>query len=392
MSRTAEIVIIGGGVIGSSIAFHLAQRGVKGVTLVEKDFIASGPTGKSSACIRQHYSNVETARMVRKSLEVFQQFEEIVGGPCDFIKTGYLMGVPAPVKPALEATVKMQQDVGIKTVLVTPQEMREIEPRVRTDDFAAGCYEPDSGYADPVATATSFARRAKELGVTILQQTAVRDILVEGGRVRGVRTTAGEIAGPAVINAAGVWGDRIGRMCGFEIPITVCRHQIHMVRRPPEAAATHPMVYDFVQQVYTRPESGGLTLFGSLDPIEVQDRADPDHYDGGVNFESTVRAMEIAVNRFPPFATGNVAKGYAGLFDVTPDWHPIMDAMPGLEGFYCAVGFSGHGFKLSPAVGDMMAELVTEGKRPGSDIELFSFRRFQEGRPVRGKYDEGLMA
>lgn len=392
MPRTADVIIIGGGVIGSSIAYHLARRGVRHVTLVEKEFLASGATGKSSACIRQHYSNVETARMALVSLRFFEHFEELTGGrTAYFTRTGYLLGVPAPLKAAMEASVALQQSVGITTRLVSPQEMAEIEPRVRVDDFAAGCYEPDSGYADPAATTMGLAGRAREWGVTILEQTPVTGILTEGERVTGVRTAKGEILAPTVINAAGVWGDRIGRMIGLEIPLTVCRHKVNMIARPDDAKEPHPMVYDFVNQIYTRPEPGGLTLVATLDPIEAEDRVDPDSYDGGVDFETTVDNMRRATHRYPCLERGTVAKGYSGVFDVTPDWHPILDEAPGLRGFYISVGFSGHGFKLSPAIGEMMAEVVAEGKKANGDIQLFGFSRFTEGRPVRGKYDEGLM-
>ena len=151
------------------------------------------------------------------------------------------------------------------------------------------------------------------------------------------------------------------------------------------------MFYDFVNQVYTRPEGKDLTLIGSLDPIEIEDRVNPDQYDHGVSYDKTVEMTGQVTHRFPPFESGYFHSGYSGFFDVMPDWHPILDAVPGIDGFYMAVGFSGHGFKLAPAVGEMMAELIVNGKQPGSDIEAFRFTRFAENKPVRGMYDEGLM-
>jgi len=390
MTQTADVVIIGGGVTGCSIAYHLVQRGVRDVVLLEKSFLASGATGKSSACIRQHYSTLETCRMVLQSLRFFETFEERTGGrSASFVRVGYLLGVDDRLRTPMESSVALQQSVGIKTRLVTPEEMREIEPRVRVDDFVAGCYEPESGYADPSGTTQGFSGAAREGGARIMEQTEVLGIATTGARVTGVRTSKGEIAAPVVINAAGIWGDRIGRMVGVEIPITVCRHKINFFTRPAEAASPHPLVYDFVKNIYTRPETGGLTLVGPLES-EVDDRVDPDRYNEGVTFEETADAMERAAHRFPVMEQGEVAKGYAGCFDVTPDWHPILDESA-VKGFYIAVGFSGHGFKLSPAVGDLVGKLVVDGKGPADDVHAFRLSRFGEGKPIRGTYGDWLM-
>ena len=391
MAEKADVVIIGGGVTGCSIAYHLALRGLRNVVVVEKNFLASGATGKSSACIRQHYSTPETCRMVLQALRFFETFEERTGGrSASFVRVGYLLGVDERMRKPMEKAVALQQSVGINARLVSPEEMREIEPRLRIDDLAAGCYEPDSGYADPSMTTQGLAGAARDRGVRILEQTEVTGIRTRGDRVVGVETSRGVIETPAVLNAAGIWGDRIGRMVGVEIPLTVCRHKINFFARPPQAASPHPLVYDFVTNIYTRPETGGLTLVGSLDPDEINDRADPERYNEGVTFEETADAMERAAHRFPVMEQGSVAKGYAGCFDVTPDWHPILDHSP-VQGFYLAVGFSGHGFKLSPAVGDLMARLVVEGKGPGDDVHAFRLSRFAEGRPIRGTYDDSLM-
>lgn len=391
MVQRADVVIIGGGVTGCSIAHHLAQRGVRNVVVLEKNFLASGATGKSSACIRQHYSTPETCRMVLQSLRFFETFEERTGGrSASFVRVGYLLGVDNRLRKQMEASVTLQQSVGINTRLVSPDEMREIEPRIRTDDLVAGCYELESGYADPSMTTQGFAGAARERGVRIIEQTEVTGIFTRGDRVTGVETSRGAIETSVIVNAAGIWGDRIGRMVGMEIPLTICRHKINFFARPREAAAPHPLVYDFVTNIYTRPETGGLTLVGSLDSDELQDRADPDRYNEGVSFEETANAMERAAHRFPVMEQGSVAKGYAGCFDVTPDWHPILDHSP-VQGFYIAVGFSGHGFKLSPAVGDIVAKLVVDGKTPVDDVHAFRLSRFAEGKPIRGTYGDWLM-
>jgi sarcosine oxidase subunit beta len=391
MGQTADVVIIGGGVTGCSIAYHLVRRGTRDVVVVEKNFLASGATGKSSACVRQHYTTPETCRMVLYALRFFERFAEHTGGhTASFTRVGYLLGVDDRLRAPMEKSVALQQSMGIDTRLISPAEMREIEPRVRVDDFVAGCYEPEAGYADPSQTTHGFAAAARAGGARILEQAEVLGLTATAGRVTGVKTSRGDLQAPVVINAAGTWGDRIGRMAGIEIPITVCRHKINFFTRPAGATDPHPLVYDFVKNIYTRPETGGLTLVGPLDPEELNDRADPDRYNEGVSFEETAEAMERAMHRFPVMEHGEVAKGYAGCFDVTPDWHPILDESP-LGGFYLAVGFSGHGFKLSPAVGDMVARLVVDGKTPTDDVHAFRFSRFAEGRPIRGTYGDWLM-
>src|SRR5215813_5173759 len=190
MTQSAEVVIIGGGVTGASTAFHLAQRGVRDVVLVEKDLLASGPTGRSSACVRQHYSTPETCRMVLHALRFFERFAEHTGGrTASFTRVGYLLGVDERLRVPMEKSVALQQSVGIDTRLVTPAEMREIEPRVRVDDFVAGCYEPEAGYADPSQTTQGLAAAAREGGARILEGAEVTGIRVDGGRVRGVSTS-----------------------------------------------------------------------------------------------------------------------------------------------------------------------------------------------------------
>ncbi|PYM66004.1 MAG: FAD-dependent oxidoreductase [Candidatus Rokuibacteriota bacterium] len=391
MTQTADVVIVGGGVTGASIAYHLVHRGVRKVVVVEKRFLASGATGKSSACVRQHYSTAETCRMVLQSLRFFETFSERTGGrSASFVRVGYLLGVDVRLREPMERAVALQRSVGIETRVLTPKEIHDIEPRVRVDDFVAGCYEPEAGYADPAGTTQGLAGAARDGGARILEDTEVLGITTAGGRVTGVRTSRGEIAAPVVVNAAGIWGDRVGRMVGVDVPISVCRHKISFFTRPTEAASPHPLVYDLVQNIYTRPETGGLTLVGSLES-ELGDQADPDRYNEGVTFEETADAMERAVHRFPVMEQGQVAKGWAGCFDVSPDWHPILDESP-VPGFCVAVGFSGHGFKLSPAVGDMMARLIVDGKTPGDDIHAFRLSRFAEGRPIRGTYGDSLMS
>ena len=391
MATTAEVVIIGGGATGASTAYHLAKRGVKGVVLVEKQFLASGPTGRSSACVRQHYSTPETCRLVLKALRFFERFEELTGGrTAGFVRTGYLLGVDDRLRKEMEASVRLQQSQGIDSRLITPAEAQAIEPRLAIDDLTAACYEPEAGYADPAQTTAGFAGAARELGVKVMEETAVTGIRVEGDRVRAVETSRGPIETPSVLNAAGTWAHHLGRTVGVEIPITVCRHKIALVGWPEDARGPHPMVYDFVTNIYTRPETGNMILVGPLDSEELADRADPDAYREGLNLDEKTDLLMRAATRFPVLERAAVEKAYAGCFDVTQDWHPIIDAT-GPEGFHVAAGFSGHGFKLSPAIGEMVATLLTDGKKPADDVHAFRLSRFAEKKPIRGTYGDWLM-
>jgi glycine/D-amino acid oxidase-like deaminating enzyme len=391
MAATAEVVIIGGGVTGTSIAWHLAARGLRDVVVVDKSSVASGATGKSSACVRQHYSTAQTCRMIRYSLDYFERFEALTGGgSCGFRRTGYLLGVDERMRVPMEASVALQRGIGIETRLVSPAEMREIEPRLFSEDLVAGCYEPDSGYCNPAETAQGWAGAARARGARILEDTEVLAVLTEGDRVTGVQTSRGPIHAPRVVNAAGLWGARVGAMIGLDLPITVCRHKISIVSWPEAARRPHPMVYDFVTNIYTRPELSEHILVGGLDAEESHDLADPDRYKEGVSLDEATDALARVSHRFPVLAEGRIARGYAGCFDVTPDWHPILDEI-GPAGSYVAVGFSGHGFKLSPAVGDMMAALVAEGRAAHPDLAIFRLSRFAEGQPIRGTYGDWLM-
>jgi len=329
--------------------------------------------------------------MIRYSLDFFQHFGDRVGGEsCGFRHTGYLLGVDDKMRVPMEASVALQRSVGIDTRLISTTDMREIEPRLRADDLVGGCYEPASGYCNPVETAQGFARAARNAGARILEDTAVVGLVLDGDHVRGVRTSAGEIQAPVVVNAAGLWSGPLAAMAGVELPIHVCRHKISIVSWPEADRHPHPMVYDFVTNIYTRPEMGEHILVGGLDVEESRDAVDPDSYREGVSLDESTDALARVSHRFPVLAEGTIARGYAGCFDVSPDWHPILDRV-GPTGYHVAAGFSGHGFKLSPAVGHMMATLILDGPSGHPDLPTFRLSRFAEGKPIRGTYGDWLM-
>ncbi len=389
MTKTCDVIIIGAGIMGASSAFELAKRGLE-VTVVDKGYVGHGPTGRSSAIVRQHYSNELTARMALHSLRVFQGFEERVGDECGFRRTGCVVLVEARDRAGLEANVALQQQVGIRTEILSPEALREMMPGLATTGLVAAAHEPESGYADPHLTVNAYAQAARRLGATIFPRTEVTGVRFEGGKVVGVETPGGVLAAPRVVNCAGAWGARVARMAGVEVPIDACRVQVAYFRRPPGHEAPHPVVLDFIHATYFRSEGDDLTLAGLVDPAEADAVVDPDAYDDGLDFDFVSDVGARLVRRYPAMEQGESTGGYASLYAVTPDWHPVIDEVPAGSGFYVCSGFSGHGFKLGPAVGLMVADLVTGASAPVFDPRLFRLDRYAEDEPVRGRYEYSI--
>jgi sarcosine oxidase subunit beta len=390
MTPSADVIVVGGGINGASIAFNLAKEGVQ-VALIEKDFIAAGPTGRSSAIIRQHYSHEVTARMALRSLRIFQNFDDVVGGDPGFEQTGFLLAARPEDVDMLKANIALQQAVGINTRLVSPEEVKQLEPHISIEDIAAAAFEPESGYADPAATATAYAQQAKAKGAHLHLETRVRSLMVEGERVIGVETDQGAFQAGAVVVAAGPWSPLITQTIGLPLPIKASRHQVAVFKRP-DGFDRHMVFAGFADAVYLRPETGQLMLVGSIEPGEAEDEIpNPDSFNERVDFGTVAEFSECVAQRYPAMENGSSAGGWASLYDITPDWHPILGALPGVEGLYCAAGGSGHGFKLGPAVGEMMADLILNGGKSGADINFFDARRFSQGKSVAGRYEYSIV-
>ena len=330
MAETAGIIVIGGGCIGTSIALHLAREGVRDVTLLERYYLCAGTTGQSGAIVRQHYSNDFTAAMARDSLHIFHHWEDAIGGgDPHFTESGVLVTVGEADTAGLRANVAMQQGIGIATQIVTPDEIQALDPRMRTDDFALGCWEPTAGYADPVATVHAFASAARAAGVTVREGIEVLDVLHESDRVRGVRTSAGEISAPIVVNAGNIWGVRLLRQMGIDLPITPSRHPMAALRRPEDARANHPVVLDMHRNAYLLPR-GEITLCGSIAGEDDTIHADPDTYNQGVTRAEIARFHAEGAYRMPALARSVAQGGWAGIYDSSADSHPVLDAVPGM--------------------------------------------------------------
>lgn len=391
MSETADIVIIGGGVMGCSIAYHLARQKAGRVILLERQAICSGTTGRSGAIVRQHYSNEFTIRMAKESLRIFQNFAEIVGGDCGFTTTGMLVLTDEQGAPSLRANIQMQQQEGVNTRLISAEEVPEVAPGYSGEGITLACYEEDAGVADPMATTSCFARRARELGATIYEETQVTRIMTDGERVTGVETAQGTFSAPVVVLAANVWSVALAAQIGIDLPITATRHPMLVLRRPNDSGGRfglHAVCLDMARAIYLRPDIGGVTLVGSTE--DVLTPSNPDSYAQGLSeeeisyFHTQSRKTFLALARAVP--RGN----WAGIYDDARDYHPILGSLPQYSGLYCSAGFSGHGFKLSPMVGQWMAQLITTGQT-ADDMRPFAYERFQQGHAIQPSYPSGVI-
>lgn len=391
MNTTADIIIIGGGVMGASIAYHLAKQGGGQVTLLERQALCNGTTGRSGAIVRQHYSNDYTIRMAKDCLDVFQHFDDLIGGDCGFVTTGMVVMTGEQGAAALRANLKMQWELGVDTQLIRPDEVSEAAPGYSGAGVALACYEPGAGVADPMATTYSFAKRARDYGATICEGVTVTRILTAGERVTGVLTSAGDFYAPIVVLAANVWSVALAQALGFVLPITPTRHPMVALRRPHDfggRTGLHAVGLDLTRQVYFRPDIGGVTLVGSTENVFTP--SDPDNYAQGLSEQEIGHFRTMAGGSMPALARAVPRGGWAGIYDDTPDYHPILDCLPGYYGLYCASGFSGHGFKLSPGVGQWMAQLILTGTKPG-DMQHFAFDRFTGGREISPRYSSGVL-
>lgn len=382
MSNTADVIIIGGGIHGVSLAFHLARRGVS-VSVLEKKHIAAGATGRSSGLVRMHYDTEVDSRLAWHSFTYFRNWKEVVGGECGFTRTGFVQIVEPKFEDALKTNVTMHQQIGIPTFIITAADVKRLAPAFITDDFTLAAYEPESGYAMPSDTAASFLTAAARLGTRLVQDCAVTAIQTVGGKVSAVETTQGEFSAGVIVNAAGAWAAKINQMVGLDLPYNTWRHDTMFVAPPPQMEATYPTVIDFPKQMYFRAE-GGLMLVGLEDgnplgesPDNAADQAKPGFVE---------RTSERLCGRVPLMEYGGLHSAHGGYDGITPDQHAILGAA-GPDGFYLDCGHSGTGFKTAPAVGLCLTELIVDGLSKTVDISAFSPHRFAAGKLIQGNYE-----
>jgi sarcosine oxidase subunit beta len=377
---SVDIAVVGGGIMGTSIAWHLAKRGVGRVTLIERGTVASGASGKTGALLRRHYSNRPEALLAQLSFQVFRDWPEIVGGECGYVATGLVVTVDTGPGcegnlDRLHRNVALQNSLGIDARVVTPGELKEMQPYARVDDIAAAAYEPTSGYVDAIAATRSMAAAAIRAGVAIREGCRVHAVAVDGGKATGLHTADGFIPAGVIVCAAGPWATRLLASAGLELPIEALRVQIAIVHRPLELEEPHFVYIDTAAGMFCRPWGPGRSLIG-VGGGDQHDAVDPERYDERNDIDYPPLAIAAAAKRIPLMAQAAYLHGHAGLYDMTPDAHPVIGET-GIDGLYVAAGFSGAGFKKGPAVGQCLAELICEGRATTVDLEPFRLSRFE---------------
>jgi sarcosine oxidase subunit beta len=390
MSNIADIIIIGGGVVGASTAYHLAKNGAGKVLLLERGDICTGGTAKSCAIVRTHYSIESNMLHAVESLKIFASFDDRVGGDVGWHRTGYLILGPEEHREPMLSVFRKQNQYGIDTKILSEEQAREIHPLLQYEDVDVIGYDTQAGYADPYLTTTAYANRARELGVTILTNTAVSGFLLNGP-TKIVQTNQGDFQSPLVILAAGPWVNQLGASIGLKFPYEVSRHKVITLKIDRPYEAQWPIVKDLTtpDKIYFRPDTGGVVLVGTGDhgdPIE-----DPDSLRDDVDLDHIMRIDALISNRMPAFEDARYVAGWTGPYDITPDWNPLVGPVPDHEGLFVATGFSGHGFKLAPTIGESLAQVVL-GLDVRVPIDNYAVNRFEEGRVLQGAYGIGSIS
>jgi sarcosine oxidase subunit beta len=377
-------VIVGAGVMGASIAFHLAERGAGRILVFDQAFVAAGASGSSSGLVRMHYTYPPEVHLALLSLQYFTRWEERVGRPSSFRRTGFFRIVPVSQADRLRANVEMQKACGVNTHVVTREELRELEPGWRLDDVEVAAYEPDSGYADAATVAGDFLACARERGASYRLGCRVRNLRIDRGRVVGVETDAGSVDAPVVVVAAGAWSRRFFERAGIPLPLECEHHDVLILTRSSIDGAPNRVCIDSSLGIYFRPEGQIRALLGgfegprSLDPDSVEPEVSPDSIEG--------RLRRVA-HRVPSLAEAGVVRQVTGYYTMTPDSRALLGPVPDAEGLFCCTGFSGMGFKISPAIGLVMSEMILEGEAHTVDISGFHPYRFAHGAPIRPAHE-----
>jgi sarcosine oxidase subunit beta len=373
MRQSAAVVIVGGGVIGASVAYHLAIRGLTDVVVIERNALGSGSTGRSAGGVRQQFSTDVNCRLSMLSVEKLLRFEEDTGWDPSFHQVGYLFLLTRPSDWELfQRNVALQRRLGLRVESLEPDEARRRVPPLVVDDVLGATLCPTDGHADPTQVCLGYAAAARERGVEVASGVKVTGFDVNDGRIAAVETDAGRVTTPLVVNAAGPWAAQIAALAGADVPIKPYRRQLYFIERFPAVPDEAPMVVDFATSMYFRREGPGLLL-------GMTDRSEPSSFNTNTDDTFLALLIEQAVRRLPAIEDAQLASGWAGLYDVTPDANPILGAVPEVEGFLMAAGFSGHGFMHAPATGQLVAEIVLDGAAHTIDLAPFGIERFAAG-------------
>lgn len=393
--KTFDAIVIGAGVIGSSVAYHLARLGCTNVLVLDRTQIGAGTTSQSSGILRTHYSVIENVRLAQASWGVFNDFANYLGdedASAGLVKSGYLIAAPegpklAPLRSALDA----QRAQGIEVNFLDAQQALALLPIARFDDAALIGYEPQAGFADAYLVTTGFARAARRLGVKIMEGVEVAGLVIEDGRVTGVDTSQGRFSSSTVVSVQNIWATDIERWTGIRSPVKAERHSVLALEGPEAYTFKMPVYKDLGSpgMLYCRSYGGNQMLVseGTVGETLVA----PDNEPGDISMDYVAEIGAQVANRFPSFETAGVASSWTGVYDVTPDWNPVLGRLPDLPGLVVGYGFSGHGFKLSPAVGLVLAQSAL-GLQTDVDIEPYALERFRTGSFLTGSYGLGAVS
>lgn len=385
----ADAVVVGGGILGASVAHFLVKEGLGRIVLLEKNELCTGATAYSAANVRQHYSNPVGIELALRGLAMFENAEEELGGPVGFVQCGYMVIAPVEQAAALRSVVPEQQRLGVETELLSAEEIGSLFPELQLEDVALGALEPRSGYADPRMTVLALVRSAERLGLQVHEHTEVIDIEIEDGRVTGVTTSDGRISTNVVVNAAGPWAARVGAMVGIEYDLSLSREHEVVVELPPDFRSI-PIVSDPGQSLYFRPHRDNLMLVGEGYPKE-QEPCDPDTYNHRADEVNIERMLNRLNHRVPRMVSPRRAGDYAGVYSITEDWYPIVGAEPTVQGYFAAVGGSGHAFKIGPPIGEALAAVIA-GREPDIDIASLERGRFERNERFASVWGPGNRA
>lgn len=384
------MIVVGAGIFGASIAFRLTERGAGRVVLVDGRWPAAGMSGRTFGQVRRHYSNELTIRLANRGFEALEHWADEVGrGAPGYVRLGYLLLVPEEDAAACRANIELAQRCGVATRFLSSKEIPDVEPLVSLEGIAGGAFEPDGGIVDVVAMIQGWIAAGLDRGLECRFGSPVSAIDVADGRVRGVRTKDGEvIVAPVVVNAAGCWGRDLVEPLGLDLPIAFHRLQMGYLRQPAGVGTLRTAVTVASDQLVMRPDRGPVSLIAAYESRPVEPSASFAD-DISPEFERSLRSR--VVQRVPAYSEAQLEWGVSGLYDVTPDWHPILGWAPGVDGLYLAVGWSGHGLKLSPPVGEIVADEVL-GRQPFLDVSPLRLERFERGELMKLAYGPGARA
>lgn len=371
MARVAEVAVVGGGIIGASIAYHLARRGTRDVVVFEREeALGTGSTGKCAGGVRLQFSTAANVALSRLSIDALKRFEEEMDQPVDFRQNGYLFVLTNEEQLAtFQANAGRQRELGVPVEVLTPDEALEIVPELRIDDVVAATFCREDGIANPHAIVQGYARNARREGAAFLLSTEVTAMTVSGDRVTSIEVGGESWEAGTVVNAAGPWARIVGEMAGVEVPVAPVRRQYFLTKPMAWIPDGFPLLIDWGSGVYMHKESGGM-LVGESDPEE------PSSFSQQVDWDFLARVAEHAIHRVPGLEEAEIATGVAGLYEVSPDHNAIIGRLPGLSNFVLANGFSGHGMQHAPAVGLAIAELLLDGEARSVDLAPYAIERF----------------